>query len=93
MKEGILVTGKTRYAGSHAVVKLQNSEYEVIITGNLLNSGVDVVDSIERISGIRPVSEKLGCLDSAGLDAVLTEYKGIKVVVHFTASKTVGESV
>ena len=93
MKEKILVTGGTGYIGSHTVVELQNAGYEVIIIDNLSNSSADVVDNIEKVSGIRPVFEKLDCLDYAGLDAVFTKYKGIKAIIHFAASKAVGESV
>ena len=60
MKERILVTGGTGYIGSHTVVELQNSGYEVIIIDNLSNSSADVVDNIEKVSGIRPAFEKAG---------------------------------
>ena len=93
MKERILVTGGTGYIGSHTVVELQNNGYEVIIIDNLSNSSADVVDNIEKVSGIRPAFEKLDCLDFAGLDAVFAKYKGIKAIIHFAASKAVGESV
>lgn len=93
MKEKILVTGGTGYIGSHTVVELQNSGYEVIIVDNLSNSRADVVDSIEKVSGIRPIFEALDCLDYARLDALFTKYKGIKGIIHFAASKAVGESV
>lgn len=93
MKEKILVTGGTGYIGSHTVVELQNSGYEVIIIDNLSNSTADVIDNIESVSGIRPIFEKLDCLDFAGLDALFAKYKGIKAIIHFAASKAVGESV
>ena len=93
MKERILVTGGTGYIGSHTVVELQNSGYEVIIVDNLSNSRADVVDNIEEVSGVRPAFEKVDCLDYAGLDAVFAKYPGIKAVIHFAASKAVGESV
>ena len=54
MKERILVTGGTGYIGSHTVVELQNAGYEVVIIDNLSNSSADVVDNIEKVSGIRP---------------------------------------
>ncbi len=92
MKEKILVTGGTGYIGSHTVVELQNAGYEVVIIDNLSNSSADVVDNIEKVSGIRPAFEKLDCLDYAGLDAVFAKYKGIKAIIHFAASKAVGES-
>ncbi|MCD8164778.1 MAG: UDP-glucose 4-epimerase GalE [Bacteroides sp.] len=93
MKERILVTGGTGYIGSHIVVELQNSGYEVIIIDNLSNSTADVVDNIEKVSGIRPVFEKLDCQDYEGLDALFGKYPGIKAIIHFAASKAVGESV
>ena len=93
MKQTILVTGGTGYIGSHTVVELQNSGYEVIIIDNLSNSSADVVDNIEKVSGIRPVFEELDCLDFAGLDDLFTKYKGIEAIIHFAASKAVGESV
>lgn len=80
MKEKILVTGGTGYIGSHTVVELQNAGYEVVIIDNLSNSSADVVDNIEKVSGIRPAFEKLDCLDYAGLDAVFAKYKGIKLL-------------
>ena len=93
MKERILVTGGTGYIGSHTVVELQASGYEVIIVDNLSNSQANVVDNIEKVSGIRPAFEHLDCLDYEGLDALFTKYTGIKGIIHFAASKAVGESV
>lgn len=93
MKERILVTGGTGYIGSHTVVELQNSGYDVVIVDNLSNSRAEVVDSIEKITGIRPAFEKVDCLDYAGMEAVFTKYPGIKGIIHFAASKAVGESV
>lgn len=93
MKQRILVTGGTGYIGSHTVVELQNAGYEVVIIDNLANSNADVVDNIEKVTGIRPIFEKLDCLDFQGLDNLFTKYSGIKAIIHFAASKAVGESV
>lgn len=93
MKQKILVTGGTGYIGSHTVVELQNAGYEVVIVDNLSNSNADIVDNIEKITGIRPAFEELDCLDYVGLDALFTKYAGIKAIIHFAASKAVGESV
>lgn len=93
MKKRILVTGGTGYIGSHTVVELLNSGYEVIIVDNLSNSRADVVDNIEQITGERPAFEKVDCLDYAGLDGVFAKYPGIEGIIHFAASKAVGESV
>ncbi|MCD8555274.1 MAG: UDP-glucose 4-epimerase GalE [Bacteroides graminisolvens] len=93
MKQKILVTGGTGYIGSHTVVELQNSGYEVVIIDNLSNSSADVVDNIEKVSGVRPIFEELDCLDYEGLNTVFAKHKGIKAIIHFAASKAVGESV
>ena len=75
MKERILVTGGTGYIGSHTVVELQNAGYEVVIIDNLSNSSADVVDNIEKVSGIRPAFEKLDCLDFEGQSFILLPAK------------------
>ncbi|MDR1003643.1 MAG: UDP-glucose 4-epimerase GalE [Prevotellaceae bacterium] len=93
MKGRILVTGGTGYIGSHTVVELQSAGYEVVIVDNLSNSNADVVDNIEKVSGVRPIFEKVDCLDFDGLNNVFAKYKGIKAIIHFAASKAVGESV
>jgi UDP-glucose 4-epimerase len=89
----VLVTGGTGYIGSHTVVELQKAGYEVIILDNLSNSSVDTIAGIERITGIRPDFENLDCQDYVGLDHFFSKYEGIKAIIHFAASKAVGESV
>ncbi|MDD4515152.1 UDP-glucose 4-epimerase GalE [Massilibacteroides sp.] len=93
MKKKILVTGGTGYIGSHTVVELQNAGYDVVIIDNLSNSNVEVLDGIEKISGIRPYFKELDCNDKEGLKALIKEHSGIKGIIHFAASKAVGESV
>ena len=93
MKERILVTGGTGYIGSHTVVELQLAGYEVIIIDNLSNSTIDSLAGIEKITGIKPSFENLDCVDYVGLDYLFSKYEGIKAVIHFAASKAVGESV
>ncbi|MDR2497660.1 MAG: UDP-glucose 4-epimerase GalE [Tannerellaceae bacterium] len=89
----ILVTGGTGYIGSHTVVELQAAGYDVIIIDNLSNSNESVVDGIERISGIRPLFVRLDCNDTDGLRSLFTAHPGICGIIHFAASKAVGESV
>ena len=93
MKKTILVTGGTGFIGSHTTVELQNAGYDVVIVDNLSNSKADVVDGIEQITGIRPAFEEVDCCDLAGLEAVFQKYPGITGIIHFAASKAVGESV
>lgn len=93
MKETILVTGGTGFIGSHTTVELQNAGYDVVIVDNLSNSSVDVLDGIEKITGIRPAFEKVDLRDYDATESVFKKYPTIKGIIHFAASKAVGESV
>lgn len=93
MKRKILVTGGTGFIGSHTTVELIQAGYDVVIVDNLSNSSADVVDGIEKITGVRPAFEKVDCLDFSALENVFQKYTGISGIIHFAASKAVGESV
>ena len=93
MKQTVLVTGGTGFIGSHTTVELQQAGYDVVIVDNLSNSNADVVDGIEKITGIRPAFEKVDCLDKDALEGVFKKYPSISGIIHFAASKAVGESV
>ena len=93
MKQKILVTGGTGFIGSHTTVELIEAGYEVVIVDNLSNSNADVVDGIEKITGVRPAFEKVDCTDAAALEGGFKKYSGIQGIIHFAASKAVGESV
>lgn len=92
-KRRILVTGGTGFIGSHTTVELQQAGYDVVIVDNLSNSKADVVDGIEQITGIRPEFEKVDCCDLENLEKVFQKYPGVEGIIHFAASKAVGESV
>ena len=88
----ILVTGGTGFIGSHTCVELINSGYEVVIIDNLSNSSSDVVDKIEKITGVRPIFYEGDVRDSKLLNQIFDEYE-INSVIHFAGYKAVGESV
>jgi len=93
MGRQVLVTGGTGYIGSHTVVELQAVGFDVVIIDDLSNSTADVVDNIEKISGIRPVFEEFNLLDMNRLEAFFEKYTQIEAIIHFAAFKAVGESV
>lgn len=93
MKKQILVTGGTGFIGSHTVVELQNSGYDVVIVDNLSNSKVEVLDQIEEITGIRPGFEQFDLTDKQKVKAFFEQYTKLEAIIHFAASKAVGESV
>ena len=88
MKQTILVTGGTGFIGSHTTVELQEAGYEVVIIDNLSNSNANVVDGIEKITGIRPAFEKVDCCDFEALEGVFKKYPKIEGIIHFAASNT-----
>ena len=89
----ILVTGGTGYIGSHTTVELMQQGYDVTIVDNLSNSSVDVLDGIAEIVGRKPQFANIDCNNFVDLDNVFKAYPDIKGVIHFAASKAVGESV
>ena len=89
----ILVTGGVGFIGSHTVVELMQAGYEPIIIDNLSNSSINVLDGIEKITGKRPFFAQVDCRDKTAIDQVLKQQGPIKAIIHFAASKAVGESV
>lgn len=89
----ILVTGGTGYIGSHTVVELQSVGYEVVIVDDLSNSSDKSLDGIEKITGKRSEFVKIDLKDAVKTDAFFASNKDIDAVIHFAASKAVGESV
>ncbi|OQX74991.1 MAG: UDP-glucose 4-epimerase GalE [Bacteroidetes bacterium 4484_276] len=89
----ILVTGGTGYIGSHTVVKLQEKGYDVIIVDNLSNSQIEVLDSIEAITGTKPAFEQFNLADREKALDFFKRHTDIEAVIHFAAFKAVGESV
>jgi UDP-glucose 4-epimerase len=91
-KSTILVTGGLGFIGSHTVVELQNEGFEVLIIDNLSNSKIEVLDGITAITGIKPGYFQFDLLDKEQLNSFFSSHK-IDGVIHFAASKAVGESV
>ena len=89
----ILVTGGTGYIGSHTVVELMQKGYDVVIVDNLSNSNQAVLDGITAIVGSTPDFVQADCCDQTAMDALFAQYTDIEGVIHFAASKAVGESV
>lgn len=89
----ILVTGGTGYIGSHTVVELHNAGYKVVIVDDLSNSDIKILDQIEKIIGLKPEFHQFDLCDEAKVKAFSDEHSGISGIIHFAASKAVGESV
>ena len=89
----ILVTGGLGFIGSHTVVELQNSGYEVVVIDDCSNSFENVLEGIYAITGKRPVFEKIDLREKEKVSDFFKRHGDIKGTIHFAASKAVGESV
>lgn len=89
----IVVTGGLGYIGSHVVVELQNEGYEVVIIDDLSNSSEEVLDGIRSITGKKACFEKMDLRDRHNVVDFFKKHHDLKGVIHFAASKAVGESV
>jgi len=89
----VLVTGGLGFIGSHTVVELQNEGFEVVAIDNLSNSSVEVLEGIEKISGKKPLFVEMDLRDKTAVQSFFKTHQDIVGVIHFAASKAVGESV
>ena len=92
MKHTILVTGGTGFIGSHTAVELIEAGYDVVIV-DLSNSNIKVLDGIRAITGVAPAFEQVDLKDKDATENVFKKYPNIDGIIHFAASKAVGESV
>ena len=88
----ILVTGGLGFIGSHTVIQLIENGYEPVIVDNLVNSKLEVLNRLEKITGVRPKFYQYDVRDEANLDKIFSENK-IFAVIHFAGLKAVGESI
>jgi len=89
----IVVTGGLGFIGSHTVVELQNQGFEVVIIDNLSNTSLNVLDGIANITGITTAFENLDLREKEKVQEFFKRHRDISGVIHFAASKAVGESV
>ena len=89
----ILVTGGLGFIGSHTVVELVNSNFDVIIVDNLYNSKEEVLEKLEKITGKKIKLYKYDLTDKSKVDEIFEIEKNIEAVIHFAGYKAVGESV
>ncbi|MDE3184473.1 MAG: UDP-glucose 4-epimerase GalE [Bacteroidota bacterium] len=92
-KKKILVTGGLGFIGSHTTVELIKAGYNVVIIDDLSNSQLFILDNIEKICGSKPTFYQLDMSDKEKLSEFFAKEKSIDAVIHFAASKAVGESM
>lgn len=92
MSKKILVTGGLGYIGSHTVVELQNSGFDVVVIDDLSNSEEFVHDKIKQITGKELEYYVIDLKDQEAIDEFFSHQK-IDGIIHFAAHKAVGESM
>jgi UDP-glucose 4-epimerase len=93
MKEKIIVTGGCGYIGSHTVITLIQHNFEVVILDNLSNSNLQILDRIEKITGVRPHFKQVDLKSAEATQAIFKIHNDAKAVIHFAAHKAVAESI
>nr|WP_299346318.1 UDP-glucose 4-epimerase GalE [Allomuricauda sp.] len=89
----ILVTGGLGYIGSHTTVELLEEGFKVLVVDDLSNSSIEVLRGIERACGKKPFFERLSLNERMSVKSLFHNYRDIDGIIHFAASKAVGESV
>lgn len=91
-KSTVLVCGGAGYIGSHTSVELINAGYGVVIADNFSNSEMAAVEGVRRITGVDVPFVEVDCCDREAFRKVFEQHE-FDSVIHFAASKAVGESV
>ncbi len=89
----ILVTGGCGYIGSHTLVDLIQNGYSVISVDNNSRSNPDMLNGVEKITGVKVKNYVVDLCVFDDTHAVFQENPAIIGVIHFAAYKAVGESV
>jgi UDP-glucose 4-epimerase len=89
----ILVTGGLGFIGSHTVVELQNEGFEVVVIDDCSNASEQVLEGITAITGKMPIFEKIDLREKDKVTDFFKRHHDLQGVIHFAASKAVGESV
>lgn len=92
MKGKVLITGGTGYIGSHTILALIASGYEVVCVDNGMNSDVKIIGDLEKLAGQQIPFYNIDLCDYNQTKTIFRDHKDIVGVVHFAALKAVGES-
>ncbi|MGL4666815.1 MAG: GDP-mannose 4,6-dehydratase [Saezia sp.] len=88
----ILITGGAGYIGTHTCVALMDTAEPFIIIDNFSNSSRNALQRLEQICKFKPLCIE-GDIRNVELLSSIFQKHPIDAVIHFAASKYVGESV
>ncbi|MCL4115781.1 UNVERIFIED_CONTAM: hypothetical protein GTU68_051704 [Idotea baltica] len=89
----VLVTGGSGYIGSHTLVSLIESGYDVVSIDNHVNSKPAAIEAVKELTGVQVQNYEVDLCDAVAVSLVFQEHNDIEAVIHFAALKAVGESV
>lgn len=89
----ILIAGGTGYIGSHIAVELIKKDYDIFLIDNLVNSDIETLDRVEKITGIRPSFKNIDLADEEQVDKFFKANHNFDLAIDFAALKAAGESV
>ncbi len=87
----VLVTGGAGYIGSHTLISMFESGYDVVVIDNLDNSSKEAIKRVEEITGRKVRFYENDVRDKDALRKIFRE-NNIDAVIHFAGLKAVGES-
>lgn len=87
----ILVTGGCGYIGSHTIVELVKEGHSVVVVDSLINSSLEAMNRVEKITGKTIEFHKFDLADKKRLGELFKSHS-IDSVIHFAGLKAVGES-
>lgn len=88
----ILVTGGAGFIGSHTCLELLQSDYDVTVVDNLINSKFESLRRVQALAGKSLSFHRVDLLDRNGLEAVFQTAR-FDAVIHFAGLKSPTESV
>lgn len=88
----VLVTGGLGYIGAHTVVELEKAGFETVIADDLSNSDASVLNRLQTLLQKELIFYQVDVANVSSVQAIFEQHP-IESIIHFAASKAVGESV